>query len=153
MTMEEYVRRLQKYVFKRYIPEVENIPEGCGMCGRVQCTCKAQEEQRAFLELRRKREEHIRERGQHEIIEGGQMVQRTMVSDVSKRILKSKARGAMSLKSKGAYKAVILNQVWTQERLAQAGYETDGSCRLCGQTGHWGKHDGQAASSMAPVSC
>ena len=43
-------------------------------------------------------------------------MQRTLDYGVVERILKSKAKRALSPRSKGAYRAVVLNQVWTRER-------------------------------------
>ena len=91
----------------------------------VQADPQADEEVREFLRKDRVREEWLKGQKHVEIKQGGDEVQRTLDIHMASKVIKAKGRRALSPRTKGAYRAVVCNQVWTRKRLADAGYQTE----------------------------
>ena len=62
--------------------------------------------------------------------QGGEEVERTLDLHVAKKVIAAKGRRALSPKTRGAYRAVVCNQVWTAKRLEQSGYDNMPWCKL-----------------------
>ena len=60
---------------------------------------------------------------------------RTLDIHMANKVIKAKGRRALSPRTKGAYRAVVCNQVWTRKRLSEAGYQTEPWCKLCQEIG------------------
>ena len=112
----------------------------CAKCFRwdteAECECadvaeEELEEAAAFWQKDAQRTAWLKQQRHVEIRQGGEQVDRTLDIHLANKVIKAKGRRALSPRTKGAYRAVVCNQVWARKRLSEAGYQTEPWCKLC----------------------